>query len=454
METTNITLLNPPERIRDGGSRQNIGHPIGQGRLKNTLEPTSHDGLSRKHIGQSVIENVQRIEPTGLDPVTIRVSDTIADLTAAAERLAGALHPRTAASLADLVRIMNAYYSNLIEGHNTRPREIERALAGDLAEDESRRNLQIEARAHVRVQAEVDRLSADGQLGEPASPAFALWLHRSFYSEGPAAMLEVKGRDGPYAMRPGEFRAHPFQDVAVGRLITPGSASVASFMKYFERCFTLEPMGRAARLIAFAVAHHRFNYIHPFPDGNGRVSRLMSHAMSHRSGIGAHGLWSISRGLARGLADRTEYKALMDAADAPRYGDLDGRGNLSLSALTEFVAWFLEVALDQVRFMSEQFDLDNLTRRLRRYVERDDRIRREVADLLVEAAIRGEFERGEARRITGLSERSARRAVAESIELGLLASETSKGALSLRFPQHLAEDLFPRLFSPEDARAK
>lgn len=213
-------------------------------------------------------------------------------------------------------------------------------------------------------------------------------------------------------------------------------------------------MGRAARLIAFAVAHHRFNYIHPFPDGNGRVSRLMSHAMSHRSGIGAHGLWSISRGLARGLADRTEYKALMDAADAPRYGDLDGRGNLSLSALTEFVAWFLEVALDQVRFMSEQFDLDNLTRRLRRYVERDDRIRREVADLLVEAAIRGEFERGEARRITGLSERSARRAVAESIELGLLASETSKGALSLRFPQHLAEDLFPRLFSPEDARAK
>jgi hypothetical protein len=44
------------------------------------------------------------------------------------------------------------------------------------------------------------------------------------------------------------------------------------------------------------------NYIHPFPDGNGRVSRLMSHAMALTAGIGGQGLWSVSRGLARGLA--------------------------------------------------------------------------------------------------------------------------------------------------------
>ena len=32
---------------------------------------------------------------------------------------------------------MNCYYSNLIEGHNTTPREIERALTGDLAPAEA-----------------------------------------------------------------------------------------------------------------------------------------------------------------------------------------------------------------------------------------------------------------------------------------------------------------------------
>lgn len=34
---------------------------------------------------------------------------------------------------------MNTYYSNLIEGHHTPPRDIERALLGELDPDEKRR---------------------------------------------------------------------------------------------------------------------------------------------------------------------------------------------------------------------------------------------------------------------------------------------------------------------------
>src|SRR5581483_6853412 len=119
--------------------------------------------------------------------------------------------------------------------------------------------------------------------------------------------------------------------------------------------YRFDRFGASAPIVAIAAAHHRFNYIHPFPDGNGRVSRLMSHAMAHVSGIGAHGLWSISRGLARGIENKTEYKRMMDYADTPRQGDLDGRGNLSQRALTEFILWFLRVCLDQVNFMSGLF---------------------------------------------------------------------------------------------------
>jgi Fic family protein len=172
----------------------------------------------------------------------------------------------------------------------------------------------------------------------------------------------------------------------------------------------------------------------------------MSHAMTHVAGVGAHGLWSISRGLARGLESRGGYKRMMDHADMPRQGDLDGRGNLSQRALTEFILWFLRVCLDQVTFMSGHFEIDTLARRLRTYVERSDKLKSEATRLLEEALIRGEFERGDISRITGLPERTARRVLNELTNLGLLASDTAKGAVSLRFPMDALEVLFPRLF--------
>lgn len=394
----------------------------------------------------TAIETVQRIEPTRLEEPGQAIGDVVAELSAAAATLGKALHPRTAANLAAVVRLMNAYYSNLIEGHNTRPREIERALAGDLDEDHERRNLQREAAAHVRVQAEVDQQAATELLGEPASPEFILWLHREFYRDAPPEMLLVRGTQHEITMRPGEWRSAPGHDVAVGRHVPPASAQVPEFMRHFAVRYALRDLGMAGRIVAMAAAHHRFNYIHPFADGNGRVSRLMSHAMAHQAGIGAHGLWSISRGLARGLESRGEYRRMMDLADTPRQGDLDGRGNLSQQALREFVHWFLRVALDQVCFMSGLFELDTLARRLRAHVERSEVLKPQAARLLEEALMRGEFDRGEAARITGLPERSARRVLADVVGEGLLDSDTPKGPVSLRFPAHALDVLFPRLF--------
>lgn len=393
-----------------------------------------------------VLEVPSRIEPARLEHPSARIADLIAEISAAAATLGKWLHPHTARQLSELVRIMNTYYSNLIEGHDTRPRDIERALEGDLDENVERRNLQIEASAHVRVQAAVDRLATDNQLPEPASEAFIRWLHKEFYRDAPETMLRVTGSGRTFVMEPGQWRSQPQHDVAVGRHQPPSSEHVGEFMAYFAERFPFEPLGPAGRILAMATAHHRFNYIHPFPDGNGRVSRLMSHAMALKAGIGAHGLWSISRGLARGLQSRTEYKRMMDVADTPRQGDLDGRGNLSEKALIEFVEWFLRVALDQLSFMSSLFDLNGLSARLEAFVAEHRSLKRESLPLLKEALVRGEIERGEAARITGLPERTARRVLNDLQQLGLLASATPKSAVSLRFPAHSLEVLFPRLF--------
>ena len=373
------------------------------------------------------VESVNRIEPARLEEAPEAVVDLVADLSAAGAVLGSALHPTTASNLAGLLRIMNSYYSNLIEGHDTRPRDIERALAGQLDQDRERRSLQLEAAAHVRVQAEVDRMAAEETLPEPASSDFIRWLHRAFYRDAPAEMRRIGSGNSAFMMAPGEWRTRADHNVAVGRHVPPSSARVDDFMRHFESRYRLAEMGKAARIMAIASAHHRFNYIHPFPDGNGRVSRLMSHAMALKAGIGAHGLWSVSRGLARGLDSRSDYRRMMDHADAPRQGDLDGRGNLSQQALTAFTEWFLKVCLDQVTFMSGLFELDNLARRLRVYVDRSDHLKPDAAKLLEEALVRGQFDRGEASRITGLPERTARRVLNDVIQEGLQASSSPKG---------------------------
>ena len=71
----------------------------------------------------SDIETTSRIEPALIDEPSSAIADVVADLTATVSMLGKFLHPLTAANLADAVRIMNTYYSNLskgtIHGHAT-----------------------------------------------------------------------------------------------------------------------------------------------------------------------------------------------------------------------------------------------------------------------------------------------------------------------------------------------
>ncbi len=341
---------------------------------------------------------------------------------------------------------MNCYYSNLIEGHNTKPRDIERALADDLEKDGVQRNFQLEARAHVRLQQAIDQFYAAGTMPEPASAEFLCWLHREFYHDAPESMLWIEQGEQGFCMQPGAFRSRLEHNVSVGTHIPPNSDRVAEFMRYFEQHYRLAAMGKAERIIALAAAHHRLAYIHPFADGNGRVSRLMSHAMGLSAGIGASGLWSVSRGLARGLQSRQDYKNMMAYADSPRQGDLDGRGNLSQKALVEFICWFLAVCLDQVNFMSGLFDFDRLVERLKMYVESRG-LKPEAFYILERVLMQGEMSRGDAERMTGLKERSARTVLSSLIHDGILTSKTPKGAVSLHFGSDSLELLFPRLFT-------
>jgi Fic family protein len=245
---------------------------------------------------------------------------------------------------------------------------------------------------------------------------------------------------------PGAFRSTSDHDVVVGKHHPPSPDRVLAFMEYFQMRFAGAEKQASQRIIAIASAHHRFNYVHPFPDGNGRVSRLMSQAMALRAGIGGNGLWSISRGLARGLKDRSEYKLMMDLADSPRQGDRDGRGNLSEAALIRFCEWFLSVALDQVRFSSAMFDLGRLEDRTRSLV-RDTVDDRRAPDLVAAVLRHGSLPRGDANFVLKTSDRTARNTMSELVDRGFLKSEGPKKPVRIAFPLDYRERLFPNLFT-------
>ena len=94
------------------------------------------------------------------------LSDLALELAAQSARLRRSLPKDVLHALADLVRSMNCYYSNLIEGHDTHPVDIERALKNDYSQDEKKRDLQLEAKAHIAVQAWIDE---DGLKDSPTS---------------------------------------------------------------------------------------------------------------------------------------------------------------------------------------------------------------------------------------------------------------------------------------------
>jgi len=385
------------------------------------------------------------IEPCFIESLTSETSDLLIELTELSQ-IDQKLSSATARSLASVVRVMNCYYSNLIEGHNTKLQDIQDAIDGDLrsaatADDGKTRNLQLEAVAHIRVQEAIDKLHSEDRLPEPTSPDFIRWLHKSFYQDATIEMLTIdEGKQ--IIMTPGEFRVAG-QEVVVGRHIPCSGAEVDNSMKYFSQRYASP--GRANQIISAAAAHHRLVYMHPFLDGNGRVARLMSHAINLKAGIGASGLWSISRGLARGLISSDEYKLRLASADTVRQGDLDGRGNLSQKALTEYVNWFLRVSCDQVKFMSGLFDVGNLSNRLDRYVELKE-LAPESKYILSAVLTGGQISRGDAARLTGLKERRARDVLSALVSDGIIGSDKPKSPVSLKFSIDSSRVLFPRLF--------
>lgn len=352
------------------------------------------------------------------------------------------------AELAKLVGEMNSYYSNLIEGHKTLPRDIGRALKEDFSgKPEDQRNQRLSV-AHIKAERAMRERLASDSSPEIFSAEFILWLHREFYSHIPKDEWMTSSTSGKaYPLLPGELRTY---NVNVGRHVPPDHGSLGKFLTRYEAFYSSRDILATDRLIAAAAAHHRLAWIHPFGDGNGRVARLQSQAALIAAGVDSGGLWTLSRGLAR--EQQTYYRTLQDA-DQRRMNDYDGRGNLSDKALSAFCEFFLRQVLDQIEFVISLIEPETLVTRIGRYFqfERTDlepKLRDHMSRLVGTLCIRNEVGRGEVEGILGLKGTATRKVIRETLKEGLIQSPSEKGPLRIAFPIDTVTDFyFPRLFT-------
>ena len=403
---------------------------------------SKEDNKEDINVGVDRGEKVAAMEPLRLaDGSRHRpaLGDLAVELAAASAGFRRSLPPGVVKALANLVRAMNCYYSNLIEGHDTHPIEIERAMKNEYSADPRKRNLQREAKAHVAVQGWID---AGGLAGRAVSVAAICEIHERFGAMLPPELLIVSEPDTgeKIVMVPGDLRR---RDVRVVRHIPVSPGAVPRFLARFGE--TYGNLGRSETILTAAAAHHRLLWIHPFLDGNGRVARLMSHAVLLEA-LDTGGIWSVARGLAR---NETAYKEHLMACDQPRRNDLDGRGALSEEALASFTRFFLETGLDQVKFMEDLVQPDRLRGRILQWVEeevRADGLPARAGQVLEAVLFRGELPRGDVAGLLSITDRHARRVVSALIERGVLSSESTRAPLVLVFPAALASHWMPGLF--------
>lgn len=363
-----------------------------------------------------------------------------------AYRLQHAVAPSTRKALQELVRGMNSYYSNRIEGQGTHPRNIERALNADFSATPKVAQRQRIALAHIGAEKELEaRLPETGVESVALHSSFLTTVHAELYRR-----LEPADRttDDSRVVQPGALRQ---EDVSVGRHQPPTASAIPAFLARMDEVYP-RIKGIDGVLFHIAAAHHRAAWVHPFGDGNGRACRLQTHcAMLPLTA----GLWSVNRGLAR---QRDKYYELLDSADAPRQGDLDGRGNLSEKALRAWCEYFVELADDQVTFMTRLLGLEQLKDSIstlmlvRSASPQYKNYSRQATLALHHVLLAGPTARGEFMTMTGLPERTASRVLAQLVKDRLLVSEGAKSPVTFNFPLDALNILLPNLY-PEAAAA-
>lgn len=380
------------------------------------------------------------------------IRDMVVEVYKQSSSLSASIRPSLKPAVEHLLRFVNSYYSNRIEGNSTEPADIlhaEEVRPTDLV----KRNDLLEVEAHLAAQAAL----ADSKVKPEhiTDRAFLCLIHKWFFEDlSESTKTHVRESTGEvFVVEPGQLRT---TQVQVGKHLPPSVEELNGYLNWFHSAYRLDHLFGESRLLAASAAHHRLAWIHPFLDGNGRVCRLFTDSYMRAAGVEGYGLWTLSRGFARTV---DEYKLHLAGADMIRQGSTDGRGILSNRGLEAFQRYFLETCLDQIQYLSGVLEIESFDIRLKQYADlrvaggalstKGKQLKkwRVEAFILLKEIINGtKVMRGDVPAFTKMGETNSRAMVKQLIEEGWISGEAKELLKIKRIPFDAISYLFPHLW--------
>ena len=189
--------------------------------------------------------------------------------------------------------------------------------------------------------------AAMGYVEEAMTPGAALTEH--FIREVHTLTVQGLVREGDAT--PGAYRQTAVR-IAQAEHLPPEAIQVPQYMQALV-AFINEPHNAKYDLIKVALAHHRFGWIHPFGNGNGRVVRLLTYALLIKYGFNVKAGGRVLNPTAVFCNDRDRYYAMLARADA---GTAQG--------LEDWCIYVLQGILEELRKVDRLTDYDYLSEKI------------------------------------------------------------------------------------------
>jgi Fic family protein len=186
------------------------------------------------------------------------------------KQLGGDVPPHIFFQLKDIFHILETLGSARIEGNNTTLSEYVEKIIEKNSNDESDDEITNLENAIDFIEEHTDEDTI---------------FNRAFISEVHKILTHglTPPPNGEGSKNPGELRGHNVHIKSSGH--TPPEHFI--LREYFEKFidFINFPHKEQYQLLMVAIAHHRFEFIHPFDNGNGRMGRLLNYAFLIKLGF-------------------------------------------------------------------------------------------------------------------------------------------------------------------------
>jgi Fic family protein len=221
----------------------------------------------------------------------------------------GSTPPPVFLQLNTVFHLLESLASARIEGnHTTLADYVDAKLAPAAEPPDTLRELN-------NIEATMAQVETAVEPGAPLRQALLRALLRALH----ATAVQGLQREGDRT--PGEYRTGPVQ-IAGAKHLPPAAPEVPRYMAELV-AFINEAHPPKYDLMKVALAHHRFAWVHPFGNGNGRVVRLLTHALLIKYGFQVAAAGRLLNPAAVFCADRNRYYTLLSQADSGAEPDLE-----------------------------------------------------------------------------------------------------------------------------------